>query len=70
LIWDYVKTFSRPLSTDEPKPFYVGQSRYFKALHPRVTFTEPITNKNCIVCHPGVKDFDFRSLTPEWENSP
>lgn len=71
LMWDYLQAFSRTLSAkDEPVPFYVGQSRYFKILHPRVKFKETVTNGSCIICHPGVENFDFRTLTPEWENSP
>lgn len=69
-IWQYLSAFSRPLSTDEPIPLYVGQSRYFKALHPRVQFPEPPSHKTCISCHPGAKQYDYRSLTPQWENSP
>ncbi|MEA5534872.1 cytochrome [Crocosphaera sp. XPORK-15E] len=71
LIWDYLKTSSRPILIKEaPIPFYIEQSQYFKILHPRVEFTEPITHKSCIVCHPGVKQFDYRTLTPEWKDSP
>ncbi|WP_267383842.1 cytochrome [Cyanobacterium sp. uoEpiScrs1] len=71
LIWDYLQTCSRSLSSkDEPIPFYVEQSRYFKIIHPRVKFQETVSNKNCIICHPGVENFDFRTLTPEWKNSP
>ncbi|MDJ0598799.1 MAG: cytochrome [Crocosphaera sp.] len=71
LIWDYLKTNSRPiLLRDAPVPYYIEQSQYFKILHPRVEFNEPITTKNCVVCHPGVKDFNYRSLTAEWEDAP
>ncbi len=71
LIWDYLRTFSRTLpAKDEPIPFYVELSRYFKILHPRVEFTESVTHKSCIVCHPGVKNFDFRTLTPQWDDAP
>ncbi|ACK65431.1 putative low-redox potential cytochrome [Rippkaea orientalis PCC 8801] len=71
LIWDYLRTFSRPIPTkNDPIPFYVAQSRYFKILHPRVEFTDPVTHKSCIVCHPGVKSFNFRTLTPQWDDAP
>ncbi|HAC65006.1 MAG TPA: cytochrome [Cyanothece sp. UBA12306] len=71
LIWDYLRTFSRTLpAKDDPVPFYVQQSRYFKILHPRVEFTESVTHKSCILCHPGVNNFDFRSLTPQWDDAP
>jgi hypothetical protein len=25
---------------------------------------------SCISCHPGVFRYNFRSLTPQWQNSP
>lgn len=71
LIWDYLKASSRPLLLkDSPVPYYIEQSQYFKILHPRVEFTEPITHKSCIVCHPGVETFDYRTLTSEWDDAP
>jgi hypothetical protein len=70
LIWEYVSIFSRPLSTNEPVPLLIEQSRYFKALHPKVKFSEPVTTKTCVTCHPGVAQFDYRTLTPEWDNAP
>jgi Dihaem cytochrome c len=70
LIWDYLNAYSRPVTPNEAVPLYVGQSRYFKALHPKVKFPEPVTHKTCIACHPGAADFNFRSLTSEWEDAP
>ncbi len=71
LIWDYLKTYSRPiLLRDAPIPYYIEQSQYFKIVHPRVEFTEPISTKSCVVCHPGIKDFDYRTLSAEWEDAP
>jgi hypothetical protein len=70
LIWDYLNAYSRPLATREPVPLLVEQSRYFKALHPRVKFSEPVTADTCVKCHPGVAQFDYRTLTPEWQDSP
>jgi hypothetical protein len=29
-----------------------------------------LTVNSCISCHPGASQFDFRSLTPELQNSP
>ncbi len=69
LIWEYLKAFSRTLVPDEPVPVYVSQSRYFKALHPRVTLPESVTHKTCVVCHPNASAYDYRSLTPAWDNS-
>ena len=70
LIWEYLRTFSRPLLPGEVKPVFVEQSRYFRALHPRVDLPEPLSSKSCIVCHPGAKELDYRSLTPKWESGP
>ncbi|MGK7882573.1 MAG: cytochrome [Crocosphaera sp.] len=71
LIWDYLKTNSRPiLQRDAPVPYYIEQSQYFTILHPRVEFTEPITTESCVLCHTGIKDFNYRTLTAEWEDSP
>ncbi len=70
LMWNYLQTYSRPLSGDAPIPFYVERSRFFKILHPRVEFTEPITHQSCLRCHPGVGEFDYRTLTPEWFDAP
>jgi len=70
LIYSYLRDFSRPLSQGEQIPYGIDQSRYFKALHPRVEFTEPIRVGNCITCHPGAPDFNFRRLTPEWNDAP
>ncbi len=70
LIWDYISTFSRPLPPDSPLPLYVEKSRHFKALHPNVTMPPDMNAKTCINCHPNVTKFDFRTLTPEWNDKP
>lgn len=69
LVWNYLRTFSRPLAKDEETPYRVNESRYFKALHPKVKLPRPADISGCISCHPNVADYNFRSLTPEWENS-
>ncbi|CAD5909893.1 diheme cytochrome c [Planktothrix agardhii] len=71
LMWKYLQTYSRPIALkDETIPYRFNRSRYFKALHPRVDLSQPLTVNSCISCHPGVSQFDFRSLTPELQNSP
>jgi hypothetical protein len=70
LIWDYLNAFSRPLPNREPVPLLIDQSRYFKALHPKVKFSQPVTHKTCIQCHPGVAKYDYRSLTQQWQDAP
>ena len=69
LMWDYLRTFSRPVNPEETVPTLVAQSRYFKALHPRVELPEFVNYKTCITCHPGANQLDYRSLTSEWEDA-
>ncbi len=70
LIWVYLRDFSRPFPRNEAVPFRVSDSRLFKALHPRVQLPRPLGLSSCATCHPGAARYDFRSLTPEWENAP
>ncbi len=69
LVWRYLLTFSRSVIADEQKPYHVNDSRYFKILHPRVKLPRPVQLTSCVTCHLGAGDYNFRSLTPEWENS-
>ncbi|HIK26827.1 MAG: diheme cytochrome c [Oscillatoriaceae bacterium SKW80] len=70
IVWNYLRTFSRVQRKEEEVPYRVAQSRFFKALHPRVKFSMPVDVKSCVTCHPGAAEYDFRKLIPEWENSP
>lgn len=70
LVWDYLRQYSRPEAEGEEIPFRIEASRYFKALHPRVELPQSTRLGSCVSCHPGVEQFDFRSLTPEWEDAP
>lgn len=70
LAWNYVSQYSRPLREDELIPFRLRSSRYFKALHPRVEFPEPVSVRTCMTCHPAAAQFNYRSLTSDWENAP
>ena len=69
LVWKYLQTFSRPHTTEEETPYRVDDSRYFKALHPRVKLPRPIEISSCVSCHSSAAEYNFRRLTPEWENS-
>ena len=62
LIWSYLRTSSRPLLERELQPEFVTQSRYFKALHPKVDLPKPVTHQSCILCHPGASQLDYRTL--------
>lgn len=70
IVWNYISVYSRPTQKEESVPYRLAQSRYFKALHPKVEFTEPVTANSCAACHPKAALFDYRTLTPEWENAP
>lgn len=62
LIVKYLQAFTYALNPEETTPFKVGRSRYFRILHPQVELPKPVTLEGCISCHPGAKQFDYRSL--------
>ena len=71
LIWNYIKNASRPIADKIDRvPYRIGDSRYFRALHPKIKFAEKPTLTTCITCHPSAQAFNFRTLTPEAEKSP
>ncbi|MEO0407501.1 MAG: cytochrome C [Cyanobacteria bacterium P01_A01_bin.135] len=70
LIWPYLRQFSRSLQDGELPPYRLEYSRYFKALHPKVEFTEPVRLRGCVTCHPQATVFNFRQLSPEWADAP
>ena len=70
LVWNYLQTFSRQVAADEKIPYRVSESQYFKVLHPKVELPQKLNLSSCVTCHPGASQFNFRSLTAEWENSP
>jgi mono/diheme cytochrome c family protein len=70
IIWNYVSVYSRPLQQGESVPFRLRSSRYFKALHPKVEFADRVNVRSCAGCHPGAEQFNYRSLTPEWQAAP
>lgn len=70
IMWDYLSTFSRPLEEGREVPYRFGSSRYFKILHPRVELPDPISQATCLSCHPAAQEFNFRRLSPEWEDAP
>jgi len=71
LVWNYLRTFSRWRSSEEERtPYRIAQSRYFKALHPDVKFSQPVTMAGCITCHQRADKYDFRSLSAQWQENP
>ncbi len=63
VIWTYLRNFSRSLKAEESVPNVIAQSRYFRALHPQVQFSEPVSVKTCVTCHPGANKFNYRTLS-------
>lgn len=71
LVWNYMRTYSRSVSQKEDViPYRLNRSGYFKALHPRVEFPQPVSLSSCVSCHPGASQYNYRSLSAEWQNSP
>lgn len=68
LVWKYLATFSRLQLQEEETPYRVNNSRYFKALHPKVKLPKPVQISSCVSCHPSAADFNFRRLNPESES--
>jgi hypothetical protein len=67
LMWQYLQTYSRPVYGDEAVPYRLQNSRYFKALHPKVDLPENVRPQTCITCHPNASQFDFLTLSPKWQ---
>jgi hypothetical protein len=70
LTWKYTRSGSRPLNPDEQIPYRIRTSRYFKILHPKVKFTEPVAVGSCVSCHISAPKFNFRDLSPQWQDAP
>ncbi|MBL1176553.1 diheme cytochrome C [Pantanalinema sp. GBBB05] len=70
VLWNYLRDYSRPQAAEEELPYRLYQSRYFKILHPKVKFPERVSLNSCVSCHPGAKQYNFRSLTSEWQDAP
>lgn len=67
LVWRYLSTFSRTHLSDEATPYRLNNSRYFKALHPKVELPRPAQIGSCVSCHPSASEYNFRRLSQEWE---
>ncbi len=59
LVWQYLKDYSRPLQENEEVPFVVADSRYFKALHPKVSLPSPLDASSCTQCHVNAAKGDY-----------
>lgn len=69
LIWNYVSRYSRNLAKEEVQPEFIAQSRYFKALHPKVNLPNPTTHRSCVACHPNAIKFDYQTIEFAEENN-
>ena len=67
LLWRYLQIYSRPIDDGESIPYRIGSARYFRALHPGVKLPEKVQLESCVICHPGVNQFNFRKLSSEWD---
>ncbi|PSB03341.1 cytochrome C [Merismopedia glauca] len=63
LVVNYLRQYSRNAVAQELIPTLLRDSRYFKALHPQVEFTQQIDTGGCISCHSQANRFDFRTLS-------
>lgn len=70
LVWGYLRAFSRAYPEGERLEFRLRNSRFFRALHPRVEVPQPVTLNTCATCHLNAARYDFRTLAPEWQNAP
>ncbi|MEM6501449.1 MAG: hypothetical protein AAF685_06395 [Cyanobacteria bacterium P01_C01_bin.89] len=60
LIWSYIRDYSRPLREEESIPYRLDKSRFFRSLHPDVSFPKPVRVNQCATCHPRAEFFNFR----------
>ncbi|MBC7881564.1 MAG: cytochrome C [Anaerolineae bacterium] len=65
LVWQYLRDYSRTLREKEKIPFTFAESRYFRALHPKVDFPIAPTFRSCLQCHPGASGGDFLSASTD-----
>ncbi|MEO1209566.1 MAG: cytochrome C [Cyanobacteria bacterium J06638_20] len=69
LVWDYIQFASRPILANETAPDRIRNSRFFRALHPRVEI-ERVDLASCAGCHPNAWDYDYRTLSQDWIDAP
>ncbi|MEM9543271.1 MAG: cytochrome C [Cyanobacteria bacterium P01_E01_bin.42] len=62
LMWNYIQLFSRTYGDSDEPPLRIDNSRYFRALHPKVDFQQVQTANTCTTCHDRAAEFNYRSL--------
>jgi hypothetical protein len=70
LMWEYLSYSSRAVGAEAAVPLFIERSPYFKALHPRVPLPSRLDHTTCVSCHPRAANYDYRTLTPAWEDAP
>jgi Dihaem cytochrome c len=66
LIYLYLKDYSRGVKEKEAVPLYFSESRYFKALHPKVDLPDPVDTASCLECHPSARQNNYRVLSESY----
>ncbi|WP_204103323.1 MULTISPECIES: cytochrome C [Spirulina sp. CCY15215] len=62
LMWNYIQSFSRTYGETGEPPFRIADSRYFRAIHPKVEFQQTQTANTCTSCHDRATEFNYRSF--------
>lgn len=65
LVANYLRQYSRSAIGNELIPLRLRDSRFFKALHPKVEFKQPIDAGSCISCHSQASNFNFRTFSEQ-----
>ncbi|MEM1425413.1 MAG: hypothetical protein AAGF75_02505 [Cyanobacteria bacterium P01_H01_bin.130] len=60
VIWKYIRDYSRTLRENDPIPYRLDKSRFFRSLHPGVDFPEPVRVNQCATCHVRAEFYNFR----------
>lgn len=68
LIWNYLRTYSRPSLSGERTPEYITNSRYLRAFHPQIDLPKPTNHQSCTTCHPKAAQLDYRTLSDDWDS--
>ena len=60
LMWNYLRTYSRANWGSRIPAFRIADSVYFTALHPDITFEQPVRLSSCASCHIQADVGNFR----------
>ncbi|MEO1590861.1 MAG: hypothetical protein AAFU71_06175 [Cyanobacteria bacterium J06632_22] len=68
LIWNYLRTYSRANWGSRIPAFRVADSVYFTALHPGISFEQPVQLNSCTTCHAQARSGNFRRWQPQTDS--